>query len=218
MDKGTAIIQIVGAVIASGLLLSAISNIYGFFYQPKPFINIMPDNKDEHLTYINVKNNGQKPITNLLLTIEAPSIIKNSSIFHTENITITNFSKLNPKALQIYLPRLAHGDGSFIEIKTFINTILNKSRSNYNVYATFDQGSIKEQIRESLSPEAQFFSFISTYWILFLLIIGLIIALIVIWRAKQIKNRYLNAVKAAEERVIEAKEKYEETKEESEQA
>ena len=121
------------------------------------------------------------------MTLEAPAILKNYSIFYTDNLTVTNFSKSNPKTLQLYIPRFAQGDGSVIGIRTFIDTKANKSSSNYFAYAAYDQGSIKQGIRKPLSLVSQFLSFLYSYWIPLVLIVGAIIALLVAWNARRIK-------------------------------
>jgi hypothetical protein len=132
VDWNTLIIQIISGGISSVLALAAVNSLVNdLFYKPNLMIDIAHTSTDTGLEHINIKNTGTKPATGLLLTVETPDILKNHTIFSTENITRVQMP--GPNLLQIHIPRLAYGGGSFVHVNTLVNYTLHKSEPNYIV-------------------------------------------------------------------------------------
>ena len=87
---------------------------------------------------IDVTNIGQKPATNLTLTVKTDeniSVPVNYSIFNTQD-NISSL-ELDSKSIQINIPRLVQGNGSIIRLN------LENITTDHidNIYAAYDQGS-----------------------------------------------------------------------------
>ena len=129
------------AILGSGLVVFTVTTIYSSFIN-KPIINI---ELSENNNIIKVTNKGLAPATNLILTLYTNGQITNPPIFSSENITATtgdntaSITQLNPQILQIQSGRLASGQGSHITI-----SLPNSNTNNPTVYATYDQGSVRE--------------------------------------------------------------------------
>ncbi len=127
-------------ILGSGLVVFTVTTVYSSFIN-KPIINIdISEN-----TTIKVTNEGLAPATDLILTIYTNGQITNPSISSSENITASTgnnteiITQINPQILQIQSARLASGQGS--------NIIINLPNSNTNdltVYATYDEGSVRD--------------------------------------------------------------------------
>jgi len=143
--------------------------IYNQFYN-RPNINIMikpSDNVkqfDNMTTSIEITNSGIVPATNLTLTIDANTRIKNiTNDLSTSDIRLKNSTNtidldkthnVTGESLQLTIPRLASGEGSIIRINSFIeyNDTYNYP-DDYNVYATYDQGSAVGVFKEKSQEE-----------------------------------------------------------------
>jgi hypothetical protein len=133
-------IPIITAVIASLIGGSAIINLFvSAFYTPNVNIEIISNKNHGHESTVSVNNRGSAPATNVLLTVETPANISYYKIFSTENHT--EKSKLSSNELQIYMPRLIHGQGSMVRINTVVDEKSNVTLGAYTAYITYDQGS-----------------------------------------------------------------------------
>jgi hypothetical protein len=130
-----------------------ISNYIESLNTPSVDIVIKPDISDHTKTLIEVSNDGLVSATNLSLAVESPenitSVTKKSG---AADVLLTQLPNNNQKlklgmpqnlpisvsSLELEIPRLAHGDGSLIELEISNNKSLN---SPYTPVATFDQGS-----------------------------------------------------------------------------
>ena len=121
------------AILGSGLVVFTVTTLYSSLIN-KPIINIDLSENDT----IKVTNKGLAPSTDLMLTIYTKGQITNPTIFSTENIT-ASITQINPQILQIQSARLASGQGSNITIN-----LPNSNTKNLTVYATYDQGSVRE--------------------------------------------------------------------------
>jgi hypothetical protein len=122
------------AILGSGLVVFTVTTLYSTLIN-KPNINIDISKFD---TIVEVTNKGLAPATHLILTIKSNAQITNPTIFSTENFT-RNFTQNNSiQILKIQTPRFASGQGSNITIN------LPKPNTSLAVYATYDQGSIRE--------------------------------------------------------------------------
>jgi hypothetical protein len=88
-----------------------------------------------------VTNDGRVPATNFKLVVETSKNIEKYNIFSTENST--NSTETSPRLLNLYAPRLVHESGSIVKLDIPFDGSPNSNLS-YNVYATYDQGSIKK--------------------------------------------------------------------------
>jgi hypothetical protein len=143
-------IQIVSSIIGSSLLLFAITTFYSdFFNKPNVTARIVPFTNG---TAIELTNNGRVPATNLILTVQSPANISDYEIFTTENRTTMVEDN---HTLVAQFPRFVHGDGSFIIIQvSSAEQAPDAFNQNYNIYATYDQGSLRifgYQIQELIS-------------------------------------------------------------------
>lgn len=133
-------LQLIPAIVGSGLIVFAINTIYTDFVD-KPAVNIVPKEDKDGLN-INVTNDGRVPATNFKLTVETSKNFGKYNIFSTENST--NNTEISPNILKVYAPRLVHGSGSIIKLDIPFDSSPNSSNLSYSIYATYDQGSIKK--------------------------------------------------------------------------
>jgi hypothetical protein len=72
-----------------GFVLVTFTIVFYLSFLNRPDLGVVfAGEKNSHNTSIEVTNNGIQPVTNLILTIQAPSKIVKYSIFSTENITL----------------------------------------------------------------------------------------------------------------------------------
>lgn len=119
------------------VLASFIGSIFQIFLFPILSLNNDFDGIYNYTLFVH--NKGTAPATDLLLTIKSVGIIIEKDIFSSENFTL----KEHDKFLQLYFPRLTHGDGSEVVIKLFIDPKSDLSNQSYVSYATYKQGSVK---------------------------------------------------------------------------
>ena len=173
-------IQAFPSILASGLIISAFNILYNDFFN-KPVINTQFDSKeDKHQTEITITNNGRMPATHFLLTIETPENMTKDSPHIFTTVNITNVTKLTPRILKISVASFVHGSGSIIKIDLSVAEKPNKD--SYTIYATYDQGSIKNLSQESISASEGFVEFLNTYQIpLILIVAGIVFAIIALF-------------------------------------
>jgi hypothetical protein len=156
-------IPIITAVIASLIGGSAIINLFvSAFYTPNVNIEIISNKNHGHESTVSVNNRGSAPATNVLLTVEAPANISYYKIFSTENHT--EKSKLSPDELQIYMPRLIHGQGSMVRINAVVDEKSNVTLGAYTAYITYDQGSSKLLKTVLEKPQSLFDLIVNWYY------------------------------------------------------
>jgi hypothetical protein len=127
-------VQIVIALIGSSSVF--VAGLGGYFSElNKPDINVELLESEDLSSIIELTNVGNKPATNLVLTVNTHDISpKSIEIFSTENISGPEVSS---KSIRINAPRLVQGDGSIVRL-----ILLNVTENSIdNVYATYDQGS-----------------------------------------------------------------------------
>ena len=126
------------AILGSGLVVFTVTTLYSTLIN-KPNINIDIPKFDTIMVTIK----GLASATHLILTIESNARITNHTVFSTENITQIfpqNFTQNNStQILKIQTPRFASGQGSNITIN-----LPKSNTNNLTIYATYDQGSIRE--------------------------------------------------------------------------
>lgn len=140
------------AIILSGLFggTAIINFIISAFFTPSVNTYIYVEPGDKHKAIVTMVNEGKAPAKNLLLTIHSPANISNYKIFSTEN-----YSKLNyPSALQVFVPRFVHGEGSLINVDLMVDPKANISSSEYTVYSTHDQGSVRKVTGDTKPEDA----------------------------------------------------------------
>lgn len=120
VEWSTSGLQIVSALIGSGLLITIFSSMYNEFLN-KPHLNIVvqPDLKNVHRDSVIITNDGQKSATHLELKIRTPanfSLIDNFST--VGNISL---SKINSSLLAVNTPLFVQGSGSMIRIGMNLN-------------------------------------------------------------------------------------------------
>ena len=144
-------IQIVAGIVASGLLVSAFTIFYNDFYKkPNLLIDVIPNYKDARNLTVEVSNRGAAAATHLMLKVEVPNTITNYT--HTY-FTSENYSsiKTDNHSFEILMPRLAYGDGSLVKIGMVTNPGSNLTYDNFDVYATYDQGSTRSHDKPDFS-------------------------------------------------------------------
>jgi hypothetical protein len=100
-------LQILGTVLASGLLVSGFTIFYSDFYKkPDIRIKIIPNDKDGRKSSIEVTNKGREPATNFILKIAAPRKIISSIPFSTDYIKL---NRTGSNTLEANLPRFVQG-------------------------------------------------------------------------------------------------------------
>lgn len=97
------------------------------------------DSHDNHIATLRVRNSGNAPATNVLLTFRAPSQIVINSVFSTENYTLI---KDDDSVLRLSIPRLSNGNGSLISIDVNVSNLTDISEKQYIAYLTHDKGSL----------------------------------------------------------------------------
>jgi hypothetical protein len=132
-------LQIVIAVIASGIFVTAFTSFYSDFYKV-PYLKIEPiDSRygDENKAF-KITNIGRAPATNVTLTLKAPEEINitHHDIFATE--TLEGEPKINNNLLVAHIPRFTHDNGSEATIDT--NSTAHKINT-YTLFATYNEGS-----------------------------------------------------------------------------
>jgi hypothetical protein len=158
VDWRTVIIQIVLPLLSSGLIISAFTSFYNDIYnKPNLQIKILHNDVDRNISTIKVTNQGRLPANNLMLTVETPANIIDYNIFNTENVTVLNTTANNPKLLELYVPRLVQGEGSIIKIVMLMNIKKTTEYDDYNIYVTYDEGSIRITPSRTLSISRGFF-------------------------------------------------------------
>jgi hypothetical protein len=167
-------------LLSSGLAISAFSSFYNDIYnKPNIQIEITGNEMDRKISTVEISNNGRVPAKGTTITIETPEIITGYKIFHTENITFVNSTKQDTRILELYLPRLVNGDGSFIKI-LIVNAKKIMDYTHYNVYVTYDQGSVKVgAVKRILTLQQQLNEFSTSGWtsVIFLLVATITTAL-----------------------------------------
>jgi hypothetical protein len=166
------LIQYIFPLLSSGLIISALTSFYNDIYnKPNIQIKIMPNDIDHHISTIKVTNNGNMPARNTILTIEMSDRISAYDVFNSENMTI-NYVKKNPTNLAIYIPRLSVGNGAIIKI-VIVSESKNIDYNHYNVYVTYDGGSIKVAgLEKALSFADQIIEFFSVWALIIGLLLG----------------------------------------------
>lgn len=106
---------------------------------PTMSIKLQVSPADNHISNLQLKNYGNIPATNVLLTLNLPSEIITYKVFTTETHSI---SQNKSNILQIFFPRFSNGDGSVLSIDTIIGKETNISNKNYIAYVTHDKGSL----------------------------------------------------------------------------
>ncbi len=144
-EKGPSIIDwstLIAALVGGGLLTFIVSTLYSDVID-KPYLSI---NFDNHSKTFEITNIGRAAATHLVLTInssEMPSIT-----LMTENATTTAFKVVNLDVWELQVPRLSSGGWSVIDIGVSVN---NKSPQP-TLYASYDQGSNRNNTKISKSP------------------------------------------------------------------
>jgi hypothetical protein len=156
------LIQILLPLLSSTLVISALTAFYnGIYNKPNLEIRIIPNEIDQRISMVDVTNNGRLPAKNILLTINTPENISAYQVINTENVT-TSFTT-NSTFLKLLIPRLVNGEGSMIRTIIFgVNKNIDYTR--YNVYATYDEGSIKvEGLNKELTLEEGYAGFLEKW-------------------------------------------------------
>lgn len=102
---------------------------------PEVIVNILPNKKS---TLFRVTNEGNIPVTNMVLTIRTPATIINYSNYSSIPLTV---SKIGPTIIRAEVPRFIHGKGSVIEISTVTKGNQDLNPDDFSAHATYDQGS-----------------------------------------------------------------------------
>jgi hypothetical protein len=158
--------EILVAVIGlAGLLIPILYQSYSSFFLEKPFldINIKPMNDTAE---IKIKNIGLSSADNIVLFIYSEEIIKSViNTLSTVDISLIDVDKniskvlnlnepepVNDRFVKLEIPELQQGGGSFVTLMTIGNETLipKNNESNYQVYATFKQGSIRGELEKNL--------------------------------------------------------------------
>jgi hypothetical protein len=130
----------IGTLIVSVLIGTGIISLVPVIYKPNIDIQVKPNEASVKYS-IATNNTGYVAATHMILTVQSPVNITNEKIiFKTENVT--GPTKIDPRTIQYYLPRLVHGWGSII-INISMVEKPNMAYPHFVIYATYDQGSKK---------------------------------------------------------------------------
>lgn len=157
-DWASLVIQFVPAILGSGVLITTISNYYAELGDnPIVRLTVFPDKKDYSKVSATLSNIGGGPATNLTARITTPYNIVNDDVFSLEEIEV---QKINPKTLQMFMPRLIHGEGSVTTITLGMDKVVNYTE-NFQTYIVYDQGSNRGHIYQEFTIFNAFTDFIS---------------------------------------------------------
>ena len=141
MSKFTAF-GTISSIIGSGFVVFAVTTFYSGFINTTAIdaeLRINEPHPENRSASIELTNHGRVPATNLVLTFQSPSNITDTNLFSTENWTsITH----NQSFVSVDISRLAHGTGGLILLNASLNGSQPTGLPTYNVYATYDQGSL----------------------------------------------------------------------------
>src|SRR5215207_5804032 len=186
-------IQIISTIAASSVLLFGLSTFYSDFYnKPNIRIEMTPSILDEKIAMIKVINDGRQPATNLKIIVNSPENITTYRVLSTANSTIVNLSNFNPKFLELYIPKFASGIGSLVRIFISVNTLTDTNYLAYmNVYATYDQGSVKGLIPKQLGLADIWNNFFNEWSFLISIISSASAPVVLAWVYTKRRRRYL---------------------------
>jgi len=186
-------IQIISTIAASSVLLFGLSTFYSDFYnKPNIRIEMTPSILDEKIAMIKVINDGRQPATNLKIIVNSPENITTYRVLSTANSTIVNLSNFNPKFLELYIPKFASGIGSLVRIFISVNTLTDTNYLDYmNVYATYDQGSVKGLIPKQLGLADIWNNFFNEWSFLISIISSASAPVVLAWVYTKRRRRYL---------------------------
>lgn len=144
-DWVSLIIQFVPAILGSGVLITTIGNYYAELGDdPIVRLTVFPDRENYSKASAILSNIGGGPATNLTARITTPYNIVSDDIFSLEK---TEVHKIGPKTIQVFMPRLIHGEGSVTNITLRMNNVPNYTE-NYQTHVVYDQGSDRGHIYE----------------------------------------------------------------------
>jgi hypothetical protein len=151
-DWKTISIHIILPLLSSGLIISAITSFYNDIYNKSNIkIEIIPNDIVDRFSTVKITNDGRLPAKDIVITVQTPESIIGYRIINTENTTVTYVAEKDPRLLKLYIPRFVNGDGSVVRV-VILTAEKITDYSNYKVYATYNQGSIKvEALKEQLN-------------------------------------------------------------------
>jgi len=186
-------IQIISTIAASSVLLFGLGTFYSDFYnKPNIRIEMTPSILDEKIAMIKVINDGRQPATNLKIIVNSPENITTYRVLSTASSTIVNLSNFNPKFLELHIPKFASGIGSLVRIFISVNTLTDTNYLDYmNVYATYDQGSVKGLIPKQLGLADIWNNFFNEWSFLISIISSASAPVVLAWVYTKRRRRYL---------------------------
>jgi hypothetical protein len=133
------VVPIIVAIVA--LLGTSLTLIVSAALRPDISIDVITDEKTPEKVNVTLTNKGYAAATRFGFTMEFPHSISMLSIFSTELYNSTN----STSNLRVDIPRLVQGEGTIMRIEAVLSPSSEITvNDKYNIYGTYDQGSIKK--------------------------------------------------------------------------